>query len=527
MTKGQYYENLTMKNCFDEELTYDKHGNVVELKRNAPVSTGSSSYTTEQLYLRYKGNQLDATGTTAGAFSIFSRNTYNKNGALVSDLKRSISNIRYNTLNLPEQITFSAGHSILYGYDAMGMKRRTEHITVENRTVVGMATAKDALTRETATATDAPVASSPASTSATGASSLSSLLATTIVDQTVTDYCGNIIYENGDLKYILTPEGYVTKSIRGPLYNYYLKDHLGNNRIVMQVIANSYLTIQRTDYYPFGKPYPDGLRPEQQPYKFGGKEYDEMHGLNAYDFEARHLDANIPRFTTMDPLCEKYYSISPYAYCMNNPVKYVDPDGRKVYFAPGVSQEFKNQFATAVQFLNENGAAGMLAKLHASDGVYYIAEINNKASFEHRINTINWDPDLGLLTNEGIVMSPTSVLNHEIDHALQFETNKGKYMRDLNTGTGDDYDNFEEKRVIIGSEQTTARKLGEIRVGEVTRTDHRGTLYETKGVKSAEGKNETIVTPDNNKQNENKWNIDWRIDFNSNNAWSWFPSSQW
>jgi hypothetical protein len=53
-----------------------------------------------------------------------------------------------------------------------------------------------------------------------------------------------------------------------------------------------------------------------------------MHGLNAYDFEARHLDANIPRFTTMDPLCEKYYSVSPYAYCLNNPVRYVDPDGK-------------------------------------------------------------------------------------------------------------------------------------------------------------------------------------------------------
>ncbi len=41
-------------------------------------------------------------------------------------------------------------------------------------------------------------------------------------------------------------------------------------------------------------------------------------------------DPAIGRFSTMDPLAEKYYSISPYAYCANNPVKYLDPDGRVI-----------------------------------------------------------------------------------------------------------------------------------------------------------------------------------------------------
>jgi hypothetical protein len=76
-----------------------------------------------------------------------------------------------------------------------------------------------------------------------------------------------------------------------------------------------------------------------------------------------------------------------------------------------------------------------------------------------------------------------------------------------------------KKRVITGSEQTTAKKLGEIKTGEVTRKDHGGRLYETKGVKSTEGKNEIIVTPDNNKQNENTWNF-----YNRNN---WFDFMQW
>jgi len=53
-----------------------------------------------------------------------------------------------------------------------------------------------------------------------------------------------------------------------------------------------------------------------------------MHGLNLYDYSARYYDSAIGRFTTIDPLAEKYYSWSPYAYCYNNPLKFVDPDGR-------------------------------------------------------------------------------------------------------------------------------------------------------------------------------------------------------
>ena len=64
------------------------------------------------------------------------------------------------------------------------------------------------------------------------------------------------------------------------------------------------------------------------PYKWGNKEYDVF--LGSYDFGARYYtpaSTAIPRWTTMDPLCEKYYSISPYAYCAGNPVRFVDPNG--------------------------------------------------------------------------------------------------------------------------------------------------------------------------------------------------------
>jgi RHS repeat-associated protein len=76
-----------------------------------------------------------------------------------------------------------------------------------------------------------------------------------------------------------------------------------------------------------GFPFAESAKPEFQPYKYNGKELDNMNGLNWYDYAARHYDPAVIRFTSMDPLAEKYYSISPYAYCANNPIKYKDPDG--------------------------------------------------------------------------------------------------------------------------------------------------------------------------------------------------------
>ena len=67
------------------------------------------------------------------------------------------------------------------------------------------------------------------------------------------------------------------------------------------------------------------------PWKYNGKEFVEMHGLDEYDSKARWYYPAICRTTTMDPLAEKYYSTSPYAWCGNNPVRFVDPEGMDIY----------------------------------------------------------------------------------------------------------------------------------------------------------------------------------------------------
>ena len=61
--------------------------------------------------------------------------------------------------------------------------------------------------------------------------------------------------------------------------------------------------------------------------KFGGKELMSDHGLNLYDFVARLHNPAFPHFTTPDPLLEKYYSISPFAYCAGDPINLIDPTG--------------------------------------------------------------------------------------------------------------------------------------------------------------------------------------------------------
>ena len=77
--------------------------------------------------------------------------------------------------------------------------------------------------------------------------------------------------------------------------------------------------------------------------KYNGKEFDRTHGLDWYDYSARQYDPASGRFTSMDPLCEKYYNISPYSYCAGNPIRYVDPDGRKVIIIGEVIQDVLSQ----------------------------------------------------------------------------------------------------------------------------------------------------------------------------------------
>ena len=139
---------------------------------------------------------------------------------------------------------------------------------------------------------------------------------------TTTDYCDNVIYENGTVKQLLTEEGYV--SLSDKKYHYYLKDHQGNNRVVTDQAGGME---EANYYYPFGGVFLSNGN-DVQAYKYNGKELDTKKGLNWYDYGAREYDAVLGRFTTMDPSAENYYATNSYAYCGNNPVNRIDPDGK-------------------------------------------------------------------------------------------------------------------------------------------------------------------------------------------------------
>ena len=130
-----------------------------------------------------------------------------------------------------------------------------------------------------------------------------------------------MIYENEVAKTLLTEAGYV--SLKDGKYHYYLKDHQGNNRMVFNEDGK---VEERNDYYPFG-----GLMTSSsvsvQDYKYSGKELDKKSGLDWHDYGARHYDAALGRFVTIDPLAENSYIVNPYTYCLNNPFNRVDPSG--------------------------------------------------------------------------------------------------------------------------------------------------------------------------------------------------------
>ncbi|WP_287662856.1 RHS repeat-associated core domain-containing protein [Bacteroides sp.] len=325
-TYGETASISTNANRFSENVTgYDKNGNIKSLQRYG--QTGASAYgLLDNLTYTLTGNQLscveDAVSTAAygtntafvNGASVAGEYAYDANGNLTKDLNKGITDIQYNVLNLPSTVSFSDGSTITYTYGADGTKLRTVH-------KIGSTT-------------------------------------------TTTDYCGNVIYENGTQKLLLTEEGYI--NLTGTQqYHYYLKDHQGNNRVVI----NQSGTVEETNhYYPFGGVF--GTAGNTQPYKYNGKELDTKKGLNWYDYGARHYDAALGRFTTNDPLAEKYYSMSPYTYCADNPVKFIDPNGME--YAPG--DLFKTKRAAAKDWGMYYNGASIIRKREMGSSIYEVKQ---------------------------------------------------------------------------------------------------------------------------------------------------------
>ncbi|MFG4002087.1 RHS repeat domain-containing protein [Flavobacterium aquidurense] len=119
-------------------------------------------------------------------------------------------------------------------------------------------------------------------------------------------------------------------------YVFQYKDHLGNVRVSYAKNPQTQVLeiIEENNYYPFGlkhKGYNDYL-PIANKYKLNNKELQDELSLNLYDFGMRNYDPALGRWMNIDPLAEFSRRWTPYTYCYNNPMFFVDPDGMQAVY---------------------------------------------------------------------------------------------------------------------------------------------------------------------------------------------------
>lgn len=309
------------KEDYATSYSYDLNGNMTAFERNGRLQPGLTSSnpgqwkygTIDDVELEYDGNHLlratdNVPGLSYGNASDFDDGgnedveyVYDAVGRLACDANRGITRIMYDAAGCPSNVMFADGSVTAYGYDATGTKYRAQY----------MSPPETAVTPGGGLSGDVELKPFP------GGGGTPSLR----LDLT-REYCGNVIYKDGTLERILTPSGYaVPDGAGGYALYWYIRDRQGSVRAVLDSLG---LPVEQNRYYPYGLPIEVG---ETQPYKYGGKEYDRMNGLDAYDFSARWYDPSLCRFMSMDPQCERYYSLSPYAYCGGDPVNFIDPTG--------------------------------------------------------------------------------------------------------------------------------------------------------------------------------------------------------
>ena len=135
------------------------------------------------------------------------------------------------------------------------------------------------------------------------------------------------------LSYMIHPEGLAVREGSAWVYKYFKTDHLGNTRALLAARNNTLVNEgQNTDYYPLGYAH-SMTNLHLNKYLYSGKEYQDAAlggtALGLYDFGARFYNPSYGRWFNLDP---KRQFANQYAYCGNNPLSFVDPDGRDIVY---------------------------------------------------------------------------------------------------------------------------------------------------------------------------------------------------
>ena len=315
LTQSNRYSgtSTTAQNAYTERgITYDKNGNILTLQRYAAALQDNYTYT-------YNGNRLTSiSGTNNGTAIASASYSYDNNGNTVQDGLKNLQ-ITYNILNLPQTVTQSGTTKVTYGWFADGSKYSVQDAQGNGYCYIG------SLIYSSTTGTTA---------------------------QESTDFSGGRIVLSGNTQTI----------------HYHHKDHLGSVRAITD---GSGSTIEQNAYYPFGGRHTFGQTYAQTTtnrYKFNGKEHQTIGNLDLLDYGARMYDTKIGRWLVQDPLAEKYYPFSAYNYCVNNPVMFVDPDGK----APGPGDIFLTPDAAAIDWGKYYNGASIINKTEKISVIYKI-----------------------------------------------------------------------------------------------------------------------------------------------------------
>lgn len=377
--------SLNVDYLYSEKFGYDPHGNITSIER------WDDNDAMDVLGFTYVGNQLqsiDDRGVEAYHYDAKhyhdnSNSTndfaYDANGNMIYDQDRGIAAIRYNLLNLPDTIQFTNGNLIIHRYDAAGNRLETKYLTKKIAVTVP----------------------------------LEKVVETLVHPQffyiTRDAFHNNIVYtaNNTDaygIEFVHNPEGYIRYyGVAEHYHHYHIKDLLGNIReTYIHPDANYKECVERTQYYPSGLPWAERLSDSftAHPWKYNGKEFVEMHGLDEYDSKARWYYPAICRTTTMDPLAEKYYPTSPYAWCGNNPMRFVDPEGKDVWELNANGEMIHHRQNSQVDSLYVTNSYGKTSGMEFAYGTIQNMSTNHELAIEKEGNISPISLDLWNISTE-------------------------------------------------------------------------------------------------------------------------------